>query len=266
MVILADKAKDLKTVFRRYSLEAEPESPDSVIKAGLPSDPNFSKVAKGVIDGDAAVVESSLKAAFGAGIDPLTAINDGLIAGMNVVSDLYEKGLYYLPQVMIAADAMAVGIGVCEDKLGHPAEKKGLVVTHVAEGDIHDIGKEIVSALLAANGYEVINLGRDVPVEDVVNTVREKKPAMVTGTALMTTTMTAFPRIAARLKELGIVVPFVCGGGAVTKEFVEAYDYGIHGVKAHHAPHLAAAAVKGKSWKTIREDYEDITGGYAYKW
>lgn len=266
MVILADKAKNLKTVFRRYSIEKEALSPDAVIKAGLPSDPTFSAVAKAVLDGDPAAVASSLKAAFDKGIDPIKAINDGLIAGMGVVSDLYDKGMFFLPQVMIAADAMQSGIVVCETKLGRPAEKKGTVVTHVAEGDIHDIGKEIVSALLAANGYEVINLGRDVPVETVVNTVKEKKPAMVTGTALMTTTMTAFPRIAARLKELGIVIPFVCGGGAVTRDFVEAYDYGIHGVKAHHAPALAENAVKGKSWKAIRENYEEITGGYAYKW
>lgn len=266
MVNFADKAKDLSAVFRRYNVEKEPAGPEVVIKAGLPSDPTFSAIAKAVIEGDPATVESSLKGAFGKGVDPLKAINDGLIAGMNVVSTLYDKGQYFLPQVMIAADAMQSGIGVCEDKLGRPAEKKGLVVTHVAEGDIHDIGKEIVSALLAANGYEVINLGRDVPVETVVNTVKEKKPAMVTGTALMTTTMTAFPRIAARLKELGIVIPFVCGGGAVTRDFVEAYDYGIHGVKAHHAPALAENAVKGKSWKVIRENYEEITGGYAYKW
>ena len=99
------------------------------------------------------------------------------------------------------------------------------MVTHTAEGDIHDIGQVIVNALLNAGGFDVINLGADVAVERVVEACRFYKPVMVTGTALMTTTMTAFPKIAGRLEQSGIQIPLVCGGGAVSEEFVTSLSW-----------------------------------------
>ena len=135
--------------------------------------------------------------------DPLEIINRSLIPGMKEVSRLWDLGEYFLPQVILSSDAMIAGIALCEEKMGRTMEKKAKVVTHTAEGDIHDIGQVIVNALLRVAGFDVINLGADVPVDDVVEACRIHKPIMVTGTALMTTTMTAFPRIAARLKQAG---------------------------------------------------------------
>lgn len=135
-------------------------------------------------------------------------------------------------------------------------EKKAKVVTHTAEGDIHDIGQLIVNVLLNANGFEVINLGADVPVEDVVEACKIYKPVMLTGTALMTTTMTAFPKIAVKLKELDLNIPFVCGGGAVNEEFVTAFDLGIWGGKdAGRAPAMAEDALKGMNWADMRSKW-----------
>jgi methanol corrinoid protein len=114
---------------------------------------------------------------------------------------------------------------------------------------------QIVNALLRAAGFDVITLGADVPVEDVVETCRIHRPVMVTGTALMTTTMTAFPKIAMRLKEAGLDIPFVCGGGAVSEEFVMSFDLGIWGSDASQAASMAEDALDGLNWRQLRSKW-----------
>lgn len=184
--------------------------------------------------------------------DPLAIINQGLIPGMREVSRLWDEGAYFLPQVILSSDAMIVGIALCEEKMGRPMKKKAKVVTHTAEGDIHDLGQVIVNALLNAAGFEVINLGADVPVDEVVEACRIHKPVMLTGTALMTTTMTAFPRIAARLKERNLIIPFVCGGGAVSEGYATSYELGIWGREAGQAVEMAEDALNGLGWAEMR--------------
>lgn len=235
-------------IFVRYDLLREPEVKRPVVTAKVPA---LQKVIDCVVEGDdegiATAVNEALKS-----VEPLTVINEGLVKGMNEVSRLWDDGTYYLPQVLLASDAMMKGIELCEEKMGKAAEKKGVVVTHTAEGDIHDLGQQIVNALLRANGYEVIDLGKDVPIDDVVAAVKRHKPAMVTGTALMTTTMTAFERISNRLTNEGVEIPFVCGGGAVSEEYVTSFKLGVYGKDASWAPGLASDAVAGKGWQDIR--------------
>lgn len=184
--------------------------------------------------------------------DPLDIINNCLVPGMKEIGRLYDEGAIYLPQIILSSDAMVAGIALCEEKMGKTFEKKARVVTHTAEGDIHDIGQIIVNALLNAAGFEVINLGADVPVDDVVQACQTYKPVMLSGTALMTTTMTAFPRIAQKLITKGIIIPFVCGGGAVNEEYVTSYDLGIWGKEASWAPLIAQETLDGVNWKEIR--------------
>lgn len=140
---------------------------------------------------------------------------------------------------------------------------KGTVVMHVAEGDPHDIGKNIAAVLLRSNGYSVVDMGRDVPVDDVVNKVVETSPHMVTGTALMTTTMAAFPKIAERLLEKGVELPFVCAGGAVNRAYVESFPLGVFAEKAMQGPTLAAKAVEGWDYKKIRSKWDELMSGKA---
>lgn len=184
--------------------------------------------------------------------NPLEVINMGLLPGMKEVGQLWDEGAYFLPQVILSSDAMIAGIALCEAKMGKAMEKKAKVVTHTAEGDIHDIGQVIVNALLNASGFDVINLGVDVPVEEVVAACKKYQPVMVTGTALMTTTMTAFPKISARLKEQGLLIPFVCGGGAVNEAFVNSFDLGIWGRDAGQAVHMAEDALNDLTWEEMR--------------
>jgi methanol corrinoid protein len=241
------KTVDTSNIFRRYDLETEKAGAAKAVS----QDPMFQRIADFVVKGDDEGILPAVKESL-AQKSPVDVINNGLIAGMNEVSRLWDEGVYFLPQVILASDAMNVGIAECEKAMGKSMARKAKVVTHTAEGDIHDIGQVIVNALLNANGFEVINLGADVPVDTVVSAVKEHKPVMVTGTALMTTTMTAFPKIAHQLKLAGIQLPFVCGGGAVSEEYVTGFELGIWGKEAAQAPGMAEDALSGESWENMR--------------
>jgi methanol corrinoid protein len=239
---------DTSNIFARYDLFIEVARQEARKVSG---DEQLQQVADFVVEGDDEGLEEAVQKALETK-NPLDVIAEGLIAGMKEVSRLWEEGVYFLPQVILSSDAMSAGISLCEQKMGKPMEKKAKVVTHTAEGDIHDIGQVIVNALLNANGFEVINLGADVPVDEVVEACKKHKPVMVTGTALMTTTMTAFPKIAAKLKEEGVNIPFVCGGGAVSEEYVTSFDLGIWGKEASQAPDMAEDALQGVTWQDMR--------------
>ena len=234
-------------IFKRYDLDGEKAGAAKAVS----TDPALQKIAQFVVDGDADGILGPVKDVLKSKA-PLDVINGALVAGMNEVSRLWDEGVYFLPQVILSSDAMNVGIAECEKAMGKSMDRKGKVVTHTAEGDIHDIGQVIVNALLNANGFEVINLGADVLVDKVVSAVKEHKPVMVTGTALMTTTMTAFPKIAHQLLLAGIKIPFICGGGAVSEEYVTSYDLGIHGKEAAQAPGMAEDALAGETWEGMR--------------
>jgi methanol corrinoid protein len=243
--------KDYSNIFVRYDLVTESEEKTTTVTA---KNKELQKVLDCVVKGDTLAVDAAVNDALKSN-DPMDVIKEGLVKGMTEVSRLWAEGIYYLPQTMISSDAMLRGIDICEKKMGKAMDKKGKVITHTAEGDIHDLGQKIANALLRANGFEVIDLGKDVPVDDVVNAVKKHKPAMLTGTALMTTTMTAFQRISKRLIHEGIEIPFVCGGGAVSEEWVTTFDLGIHGKDASQAPAMAADAVLGTNWKEIRQKF-----------
>ncbi|RWX74112.1 MAG: B12-binding domain-containing protein [Candidatus Methanosuratincola verstraetei] len=261
------KKADFDMMFKRYNVIIEgpaikPED-DPDVKKVLPKEEPFRTLAMAVIFGDTEKAVQAAKTALER-TSPLDVIEKGLAKGMDAVSALYAKGAYFLPDIMLSADAMTAAMAVAEQKLGRAREKKGTVVSFVAEGDPHDIGKNLVVMFLKANGFEAVDLGRDVPDKEVIEAVKKYKPVMLTGTALMTTTMTAFPRVAKALQEQGISVPvFGCGGGAVKRDFVESYDMGVYGVKAFHAPKLAEAALAGKSWKEIRKEYPKIVGEFV---
>jgi methanol corrinoid protein len=241
---------DFSTIFRRYDLTGEKTGKAKQIS----KDPLLEEIAKYVVNGDEEGIVPVVKKALEKK-SPLDVINLALIAGMNEVSRLWDEGVYFLPQVILSSDAMNVGIAQCEAKMGKAMDRKAKVVTHTAEGDIHDIGQVIVNALLNANGFDVVNLGADVPVDKVVAACKEQRPVMVTGTALMTTTMTAFPKIAHQLKAAGLSIPFICGGGAVCEEYVTGYELGIWGKEAAQAPGMAEDALAGENWEAMRSKW-----------
>ncbi|PTY05947.1 methanol--cobalamin methyltransferase [Opitutaceae bacterium EW11] len=236
-------------IFTRYDLTIDARRGEAARR--ISEDPLLQRVADCLVRGDeegtATMVAEALRSR-----DPREVIDQSLIPGMKEVGRLWEIGEYFLPQVILSSDAMVAGITLCEERMGRAMEKKAKVVTHTAEGDIHDIGQAIVNALLRASGFDVVNLGADVPVDEVVEACRVHKPVMVTGTALMTTTMTAFPKIAARLKQAGLQIPFVCGGGAVSEDFVTGFELGVWGKEASQAPGMAEDALNGLGWSEMR--------------
>ena len=236
------------TVFKRYDLSLE--APGRRVRR-VSDDALLQQAADGIVAGNEEEIRALVREVLESR-SPLEVINQGLIAGMKEVSRLWGAGVFFLPQVILSSDAMMAGIALCEERMGSHMEKKAKVVTHTAEGDIHDIGQVIVNALLNAAGFEVINLGADVPIDKVVEACCFYKPLMVTGTALMTTTMTAFPKIATRLKQAGVNIPFVCGGGAVNEDYVTSFDLGIWGKEASQGPAMAEDALAGLSWQEIR--------------
>lgn len=243
---------DTTQIFTRYDLTVEDAHHQGVRRVS--EDKLLQHVADCLVAGDEEETCSAVKQAL-LSRDPLQVINNSLIAGMKEVGRLWDIGNYFLPQVILSSDAMVAGIALCEEKMGQSMERKAKVVTHTAEGDIHDIGMQIVNALLRAAGFDVITLGADTPVEEVVEACRIHKPVMLTGTALMTTTMTAFPRIATRLKEAGLDIPFVCGGGAVSEEYVTSFDLGIWGKEASQAAAMAEDALSGVGWREMRDKW-----------
>lgn len=265
--MLEISSANYEEIFRRYDIETEAkEKPETIAAKMLASvsDAKLKKVAEDVVFMNYKGVEADVKAAMEK-TKPEDVIEKGLVKGMEVVGDLYARGIYYLPHVMVAAQAMDKGIKTAETKIKGERELKGCVVMHVAEGDPHDIGKNIAAVLLKSNGFEVVDMGRDVPVDDVVKLVIEKKPQMVTGTALMTTTMSAFPHIADRLIEKGFEAPFVCAGGAVNRAFVESFPLGVYADKASQGPALATKAVEGWDYKKLRSKWDELLGPHGAK-
>ncbi len=245
---------DYSRIFTRYDLKvAEKEKLSPV----LAHDPELQEIMDCVVRGEAdRIAPLTLKHLESK--DPMDIIHKALVPAMDHVSRLWEDNIYYLPQTLNASDAMLIAIGVCEQKMGRAMERRGLVITHTAEGDIHDLGQKIVNALLRAQGYEVLDLGSDVPVEEVVEAVKKHQPLLLTGTAGMSVNMGAFRRIAEKLQEEGLEIPFACGGGGgVSRTYITSFPLGIYGRDASEAPPMATDSRLGLSWQEIRKKYND---------
>ncbi|MBU2600629.1 MAG: cobalamin-dependent protein [Actinobacteria bacterium] len=247
MIKTVNDLTDFDPIFIRYDIKIAPKKRAA---SDVSTDPALQAIAKGVVEGDEDMVAEASKAAI-ASKGPQTVI-DTLILGMAEVSKLWDDGVYYLPQVILSSDALMVGLNMAEEALGSAVVKKGTVVMHCAHGDIHDIGKNVAAALIRANGYKVIDLGSDVPEETVVKAAKDNKADLVTGTALMTTTMSAFHRVAEGLTKEGINIPVVASGGAVSEEWVTSWDRGVYATFAKQGPEMAGDAASGMSWEDMR--------------
>ena len=158
-------------------------------------------------------------------LPPEEIIEKGLSAGMNQVGVLFERGKLFLPHVMMAADAMTTGVKLLEADLpaGEKSKKLGVVVNGTVEGDVHDIGKSIVSTLLQSAGFEVYDLGRDVPIRNFIEKAKEVNAGMIGISALMTTTLQGQREVIDLLKEEGMrgKIKVMVGGAPATQAWAE---------------------------------------------
>ena len=176
-------------------------------------------VEKG-LKGDAAAHTRALLAEK----QPLEVVDEALIPALDIVGAKYEKGTLFLPQLLQAASAAQSAFEEIKNVIAQKGEgsaSKGRIVLATVKGDVHDIGKNIVKVILENYGFEVIDLGRDVPVETVVNTVREKNVHLVGLSALMTTTLKSMEETIAALHEAGLDCKIMVGGAVLTPEYAE---------------------------------------------
>ena len=153
-------------------------------------------------------------------------IDDYFIPALDVVGDRYERGEIFLPQLIRSAETVKAGFELIKDKMSASSESgagtsKGRIVIATVEGDIHDIGKNIVRMLLENYGYDVIDLGKDVPIQKVVDTVVENDIKLVGLSALMTTTVKSMKDTIAALKAAGSDAKVIVGGAVLNEEYVD---------------------------------------------
>lgn len=168
-----------------------------------------------VVDGQVAEARRLAETVVEVGGDPLAAIENGFSAGIRRVGELFADGEYFLPELVQGAEAMKAAMAVLRPALAerHGArEPRGRVVIGTVEGDLHDIGKSLVTTLLTANGFEVHDLGNDVPVNAYVAKAREVGADIVAASALLTTTMTVQRQVAEAIHAAGLASRILIGG------------------------------------------------------
>jgi corrinoid protein of di/trimethylamine methyltransferase len=186
----------------------------------------FKTMAKSVMEGEVADAKELAQQAVEQGVDPLEAINEGFVAGLNKVGDEFSCGTMFLPDLVMAGEAMKAAMSVLEPELrkrGAAREMLGKVVIGTVKGDIHDIGKTIVATMLSASGFQVYDLGHDVSVEKFVEKAREVNADIVGMSALLTTTMVRQRDVVKALTDAGLrsKIKVMVGGAPVTRGWVE---------------------------------------------
>lgn len=184
----------------------------------------LSKIKEAVVNLDIDNIGNLCQEAIDAGIPAYEIVMNGMAKGMDVVGEKYERNEYFLAELIMAGEVMKEGMKVLEPYLrGSGMKKIGKVVIGTVRGDLHDIGKNITITLLNAAGFDVIDLGVDVPPEKFVEAVKENKPDIVGMSALLTTTMIEMENVIKALKEAGLrdKVKIIIGGAPITKEYAE---------------------------------------------
>ena len=186
------------------------------------TDELISEAIQSIVDYDAAAAEDVAKRAIDAGMDPAEIVNSGFVVGISQVGDAFESGEVFLPELMLAAQAMDAATRVCNEAMvGGQGEKKGAVVVGTVQGDVHDIGKAIVIAYLKAHGYEVTDLGRDVPAATFVAKAKELNADVIGMSALLTTTREEQKKVIATVKAEGLPFKTVVGGAPCTQRWAD---------------------------------------------
>ncbi len=179
-------------------------------------------LADAIIKGDQATAVSITKEALDGGMGPGEVLTTGLVAGMSVIGVRFKKNEVYIPEVLIAARAMKSAMEILEPKLAECGVKpEGLVLIATVQGDLHDIGKNLVAMMLKGAGFNVIDLGVDCPSEKYVEAAKEHNPDLIAMSALLTTTMPAMEKAVAAVKDAGVTAKVMIGGAPITQGFCD---------------------------------------------
>jgi trimethylamine corrinoid protein len=198
----------------------------------MDSDQLLKDMTRSIIEGDKALAERLAGEAVAQGLDLNSVIEKGFVPGIQKVGDLWERGEYFLPELITSAECMKAAMGVLQpelEKANIQARSLGKIVIGTIEGDIHDIGKNLVASMLGANGFEVVDLGADVKLDRFIAAAQEEDADFICVSALLTTTMLQQKTLVAKLEEEGLSDRFkvMVGGAPVNRQW--ARDIGAHG-------------------------------------
>jgi len=208
----------------------------------------FEKMAQVVIEGKKEEAAKLAQEAIQSGISPLEAM-DAFTKGIQIVGEKYERGEYFLPELIMSGDAMKEAVNILESEIRKRGEKRktlGKVVIGTVEGDIHDIGKTIVSSMLSANGFEVFDLGTDVTTDKFIAKVKEVGANILGMSTLLTTTMSNQAETIKALNSEGLrdKVKVIVGGAPVSQSWAEEIGADGYGENAIEAVRVAKELVK----------------------
>jgi len=207
---------------------------------------SFADLAQSVIEGKEDQVKDQVKGLLAAGTSPVSIINDGLIAGMNVVGQRFKVGDMYVPEVLMSARSMSAGLEIVRPLIADTDMKSaGKVVLGTVKGDLHDIGKNLVGMMMESGGLEVINLGVDVSADKFIDAIYEHKPDILAMSALLTTTMPGMKDTIELLEEEGLrdKVKVIVGGAPVSKDFAQSIGADGYAPDAASATELCKALI-----------------------
>lgn len=171
---------------------------------------------------DEAAAQSQTQSELDAGTDVNTILNDGLISAMDAVGERFSSGEIYVPEMLIAAEAMKAGLKIIKPHLAEgQSHSRGTVVIGTVKGDLHDIGKNLVTMMMEGAGFEVVDLGVDVDRDNFIKTAAEKNAQVIALSALLTTTMPSMENTIKAVKEAGLATKTIIGGAPVTQAFAD---------------------------------------------
>jgi corrinoid protein of di/trimethylamine methyltransferase len=186
----------------------------------------ITQLTTAIVEGETEQVVELTRQALAAGVEPMAIIDQGLIPGMDIVGEKFSSGEFFLPNLIISANGMQDAMKLLEPELSARQQERkfaGKVVIGTVHGDIHEIGKSLVATMLSANGFQVYDLGVDVPVAAFLAKIRETGANLLGLSALLTTTMVVQREIIAALKQAGLreQVKVMVGGAPVTRSWAE---------------------------------------------
>jgi 5-methyltetrahydrofolate--homocysteine methyltransferase len=210
---------------------------------------HLNTIKDAVIGGKHGEIKALVQQALDAGTDPATLINDALIAAMDVVGKDFGEGKIFVPEMLVSAMTMKSGLEVVKPRLaGGESQSRGTVIMATVKGDLHDIGKNLVSMMLEGAGFKVLDLGVDLSVEKLVDQVKSVGPDVLGLSALLTTTMPEMQKVIAELKNQGLrdKVKVLVGGAPVDRAFAEKIGADGYGSNAAEAVELARRFASAK--------------------
>ena len=205
------------------------------------------QLSTAILEGDSAKTPELVQQGLDQGMTPKDILDKGLVVGMNEVGDRFKRGDMFVPEVLMSAEAMHEGLHVLRPKLAESGtELAGTIVLGTVKGDLHDIGKNLVGMMCEGAGFEVVDLGFNIPPEDFIDAIKKHKPDLVGMSALLTTTMRAMGHTIKAIEEAGLreQVKIMVGGAPVDQEFADRIGADGYGSNAVAGTDLAKRLVE----------------------